>query len=59
MCDAHIVQVVDGGGGLSDYGGGFPFGEAFFLGVLVECPSVHVLKDDVEMLIVVEESVHL
>lgn len=59
MCDAYVVQVVDGGGDLADDGRGFFLGEAFLFGTLVERPSVHVLQYDIEMRLVVEASVHL
>lgn len=57
--DAHVMQAVDGGGDLADDGGCLLLREAFFFGALVECASIHVFEDDVEMCFVVEASVHL
>lgn len=59
MSNANIVEVVNGRSDLADDGGDLVLFDLFLLEFFVEGASVHVLEDDVEVSLIVEEAIHL
>jgi hypothetical protein len=54
----HIVEIIDRFSYLPNYGSGLVLGQFSLLKFLVQSPSVHVLQNNEEVSLIIEETIH-